>query len=206
MDDSSMQSKILILGNGPINEDIASDVDSFDRVVRFNFCSHMPENLGSKCTDLWLTGRGRQALALLDKPINPRLKQLSNIVITDPPPNPIGQAFFKVIKRKGKIDYGELLRQKFLVSGESARLTSTERDQLLDELLLLGKPAFKPRCASSGLLAMKYFLQHYNQVHIAGFGFKGWKRHPWQQEKQYVTNLITAKKVIPLVPSSVQLT
>lgn len=194
---------IIILGNGPIDVDIAEQVDSCERVVRFNFCASMPEKLGAKCTDLWLTGRGRQAAKLLTAPINPKLLNVKNVMITDPEPSPISQSFFKLIHRQGKIDHGGLLQQKYSPVEQSLRLSSEFRNSLLSRLLLLGKPSCKPRCASSGLLAIEYFLQQYPTVHIAGFGFKGWKRHPWQQEKQYISNLIAQGKVVPLVESSV---
>lgn len=194
---------IIILGNGPISADIAKQVDSCERVVRFNFCANMPENLGTKCTDLWLTGRGRQAAKLLTAPINPKLYNIKNLVITDPEPVATKQLFFKLIHRQGKLDHGDLLQKKYSPVGQSFRLSRAYRSELLSRLLLLGEPNCKPRCASSGLLAIEYFLQHYKTVHIAGFGFQGWKRHPWQQEKQYIASLINAGKVVPLVESSV---
>ena len=45
------------------------------------------------------------------------------------------------------------------------------------------------------MLAIEHFLKQQAQVHIIGFCFKGWKRHPWDLEKQYVASLIAKQKV-----------
>lgn len=197
------KSRVLILGNGPIEGDHAATIDAFDRVVRFNFCAHMPTHLGVKCTDLWLVGRGRHALSLLQSSIETQLPDLKSVMITNPEPNPLGQLFFKLIQRQEKIDHSKRLYAKFSMASEHQRLTSTTRKMLLNELLELGKPQYKPKCPSSGLLAINHFLKDHQQVHIAGFGFKGWKRHPWQQEQKYVKQLIDDNRVIPFVESSV---
>ncbi|WP_405128363.1 hypothetical protein [Pseudoalteromonas sp. PB2-1] len=191
------QPKIIILGNGPINTDLTEQVNHCPRVVRFNHCAAMPDYLGQRCTDLWLVGRGRQALSLLNTP-QMSLEGLSQVMITDPTPNSVAQFFFKLIQRKGKVDFGEALISAYAQKCQVERLTAQFRQSLLNELLALGSPIHRPRCVSSGTLAIAYFLVRFKYVHIAGFGFQGWKRHPWNLEKQFVEQLVAEKRVILL--------
>ncbi|RZF84026.1 hypothetical protein EXT46_04395 [Pseudoalteromonas sp. CO325X] len=186
---------VLILGNAPIKDNLAAQVDAFERVVRFNFCAGMPVNLGSKCTDLWLTGRGRQAAKLLQQPIAVDLGRLQNVVITDPPAQPVMQSLFRLIRRQGKYDHGAALLAKFAQSQSGWRVSKETRKQLLKRLHTYGKPQYKPVCPSSGTLAIDHFLQQGHRVTITGFGFQGWKRHPWDLEQRYVAELVDTGKL-----------
>ncbi|MCF2857136.1 hypothetical protein L1286_06625 [Pseudoalteromonas sp. SMS1] len=181
---------VLVLGNGPINMDISSEVNHFDRVVRFNFCSGFPEHLGEKCTDLWLSSRGKQAKKLAENFPKFNMENLQSVVLTEPAPNPFKQYLFKTIKRKGKIDFSNdiinNIENKHIVS----RLDKQYRRDHLIDLLKLGKPDHKPICPSSGLLAIAHFIERGHKVTIAGFGFQGWKRHPWRLEKKKVSQWV----------------
>ncbi len=180
---------VLIIGNGPIDEKLADQVDKFDRVVRFNNCAGMPSHLGTKCTDLWLTGRGKQAQRLAALPAIVAPHHLTKVMISDPKPNRFGQWFYQTIKRKGNIDHGEALLAKYAQAQEQGRVTQRCRMQLLNYLLGLGKPEHTPRWPSSGVLAINHFVSLGYHVYIVGFGFQGWKRHPWSLERRYVEQL-----------------
>ncbi|WP_105199947.1 hypothetical protein [Pseudoalteromonas sp. T1lg10] len=180
---------ILIIGNAPITADIRAEVDSYTRVVRFNFCAGMPQHLGRKCTDLWLSGRGRQAHKLAHSHLDIDPQQLLSLVITDPPPNPVTQTCFRLLGRQGSLDHGEALMAKFAPAHSKKRITAAVRQQLLAELLRLGQPECKPKWPSSGTQAIAHFVAAGTPVHIIGFGFQGWKRHPWRLERRYVAKL-----------------
>ncbi|WP_105253329.1 hypothetical protein [Pseudoalteromonas sp. T1lg75] len=183
------QEPILIIGNAPIGEDIRAEVETYTRVVRFNFCAGMPSHLGRKCTDLWLSSRGRQAHKLAHSPLDIDPRQLQSVVLTDPEPNPVAQRFFRLLGRQGSLDHGEALMAKFAQAHSSTRITSLARQQLLAELLRLGQPQCRPKWPSSGTQAIAHFAASGRPVHIIGFGFQGWKRHPWQLEQRYVAKL-----------------
>ncbi|MBS3797149.1 MULTISPECIES: hypothetical protein [unclassified Pseudoalteromonas] len=180
---------ILIIGNAPITEDISAEVETYTRVVRFNFCAGMPTHLGRKCTDLWLSARGRQAHKLAHSQLDIDPRQLHSLVITDPEPNPIAQRFFRLLGRRGNLDHGDALMVKFAGAQTSTRITALARQQLLTELLRLGRPDCTPRWPSSGTQAIAHFAASGRPVHIIGFGFQGWKRHPWPLEQRYVAKL-----------------
>ncbi|MEO2267702.1 hypothetical protein V1358_10345 [Pseudoalteromonas sp. YIC-656] len=182
-------SRVLIIGNAPIEKELAEQVDSFDRVVRFNHCAGLPKHLGTKCTDLWLTGRGKQAQRLANQAavIAPCL--LEHVMITDPVPNRFSQGFYKAIRRQSNLDYGASLLVKYAQAQSKSRISRCSRENLLIYLLGLGKPEHTPRWPSSGALAINHFVSMGYHVHIVGFGFEGWKRHPWELEKLYVEQL-----------------
>ncbi|MEM0516357.1 hypothetical protein WCN91_13205 [Pseudoalteromonas sp. YIC-827] len=180
---------ILIIGNAPITEDISAAVETYARVVRFNFCAGMPRHLDRKCTDLWLSGRGRQAHKLVHSHLDIDAQQLQSVVVTDPTPNPLTQRCFCLLGRQGSLDHGEALVTKFAPAHSKTRITALARKQLLTELLSLGQPECKPKWPSSGTQAIAHFVATGAPVHITGFGFQGWKRHPWLLEQRYVAKL-----------------
>tara|TARA_Y100000034_G_scaffold46183_2_gene56761 strand:+ start:559 stop:1149 length:591 start_codon:yes stop_codon:yes gene_type:complete len=192
------QPQIIILGNGPINTELAELIDCCPRVVRFNRCAAMPTHLGKRCTDLWLLGRGRQAQSLLTDPLVMPLEGISKVVVTDPAPNLFMQQLFKLIRRHGRLDHGDALFKHYGTGLQQERLTQQFRQSVLEYLLTLGPTIHKPYCPSSGTLAIVHYLKLFSKVHIAGFGFQGWKRHPWHLEKRYVSELIHENKVIML--------
>lgn len=195
MESSMTKQLVLIIGNGPVEDDISKSINSFDRVVRFNMCANMPEHLGLKCTDLWLVGRGKQGLKFTTAFPAIDIKRLQNVMITDPKPNLFTQTFYKLIQRKGCIDHGNKITLKYSEHANVERIPQHEKNAFLKHLHTFGKPAFKPKAPSSGVLAIEYFLKQQAQVYITGFGFKGWKRHPWNLEKLYVESLIAEQKV-----------
>lgn len=186
---------VLIIGNGPVEKDVSKALSSFDRVVRFNMCANMPANLGQKCTDLWLVGRGKQGAMLCAAFPGIDITQLKNVMITDPKPSLFTQPFYKLINRRGCIDHGDEIIRKYSPHANVSRIAQHDKTALLKHLYTFGKPAFRAITPSSGTLAIEYFLKQQAQVHIIGFGFKGWKRHPWDLEKQYVASLIAKQKV-----------
>ncbi|AXV63981.1 MULTISPECIES: hypothetical protein [Pseudoalteromonas] len=192
------QPNIIILGNGPVGAHIAASVNRCPRVVRFNRCADMPAHLGKRCTDLWLVGRGYQAHGLLERPLTIPLEGLSQVMITDPNPHPLLHCFFKLIHRKGKIDYANQLFKMYGLHCKCERLSAQFRQSLLAHLLTLGPVIHRPYCPSSGTLAIAFYLSQFDKIHIAGFAFRGWKRHPWHLEKRYVDGLIAANKVVLL--------
>lgn len=107
------QPEIIIIGNGPINTELAELIDCCPRVVRFNRCAAMPTHLGRRCTDLWLLGRGRQAQSLLTDPLVMPLEGISKVVVTDPAPNLLMQHIFKLIRRQSRLDHGDALFNRY---------------------------------------------------------------------------------------------
>lgn len=186
---------VLIIGNGPVEKDVSKALYSFDRVVRFNMCANMPAYLGRKCTDLWLVGRGKQGAMLCAAFPDIDIMQLKNVMITDPKPNLFTQPFYKLINRRGCIDHGDEIIRKYSPHANVSRIAQHDKTALLKHLYTFGKPAFKAKTPSSGMLAIEHFLKQQAQVYIIGFGFKGWKRHPWDLEKKYVASLIAKQKV-----------
>ncbi|MEI8641665.1 hypothetical protein P4S68_13415 [Pseudoalteromonas sp. Hal099] len=123
------------------------------------------------------------------------ITQLKNVMITDPKPNLFTQPFYKLINRRGCIDHGGEIIRKYSPHANVSRIAQHDKAVLLKHLYTFGKPAFKAKTPSSGMLAIEHFLKQQAQVYIIGFGFKGWKRHPWDLEKQYVASLIAKQKV-----------
>jgi hypothetical protein len=193
-----VDNSILIIGNGPVHKDISGIVESYERVVRFNQCAGLPSNLGKKCTDLWLSSRGREALKVAADLPALVSNELQEVMLTDPPQNRLKQKFFRAINRKGSIDFTELLvkplEPKYIIN----RLEKPYHSRVLSHILELGTPEHKPARISSGTIAIDYFLKKYDQISIAGFGFQGWKRHPWSLEKKYVEKLMLQDRIIKL--------
>lgn len=195
MECSMAKQSVLIIGNGPVEKDFSETLNSFDRVVRFNMCANMPRFLGHKCTDLWLVSKGKQGIKFTAAFPAVDIDRVQNVMITDPQPNRFMQFFYRLIKRKGSIDHGDEITLKYSTYANVERITHKAKEALLKRLYTFGKPVCKAKAPSSGMLAIEYFLQQQAQVYIVGFGFKGWKRHPWNLEKRYVESLIKQHKI-----------
>ncbi|WP_440054975.1 hypothetical protein ACSLBF_02120 [Pseudoalteromonas sp. T1lg65] len=187
--------RILILGNMPIARNLSDQIDGFDRVVRFNFCQGLPAHLGQKCTDLWLSSRGKQALKLANQFPNIKVLEQLNVMFTDPKPSPFSQWALRLIRRRSGVDYAQMIAANLPSSANINRICSTQHASFMKHLLTFSEPGGNYYGPSSGTLAIHHFLQHYQNVTIAGFGFEGWKRHPWQQEKNYVLQLISQHRI-----------
>ena len=114
---------------------------------------------------------------------------LEQVMITDPAGHPLSQWCYRTIRRKGNINHGSALLDKYAGARHLGRLTHQSRQALMTQLSTLGRTRHRAKWPSSGLLAIDHFIRHGYHVHIVGFGFTGWKRHPWELEKRFVEQL-----------------
>lgn len=180
----------ILIGNSSsvLEKNLEQQINSFKNVVRFNRfkIKGFEKKLGKKCTH-WVTGYN---LATANMPVNrnyfkdnldrlksehPELKQI--IVLTSTLTKKKDKDILKLAELKDSIDI-ELIYKEY-------------------------KPFFKIK-PTSGFLAIKYFLNKFSKISIAGFDFGKsyhyWgnesiadvpapnNKHSWVKEKEYVIN------------------
>jgi hypothetical protein len=200
------QRSVLIFGNGPCvkasgKKKLGKRVDEFDEVVRFNNYQLIPEVTGSKVTvEIYNGGTIRKHTK--------HSKDVCSTCLESGGWN--GFWAFGLVSRLfvgGGVDLRAKCLPPSLINGLKDKLKYTKLDELW----------YGP---TSGMLAIDFFLQHYQVVHIHGFSFTnlytGHEHHfygnsTWKDsvsdlfhlpgyERQYVHSLILEGRVKLLDP------
>jgi hypothetical protein len=185
----------IIIGNGSsiLNKNLGEYVDSFDNVVRFNRfqVENYKQDLGTKCTH-WVVGYN---LATDNMSVNNGYFKgnLDRLQSTHPELEEILILTSKATKNK---NLNEIKKLKQYVK---LNLVYKEYD-----LFFNAKP-------TTGFMTIKYFLNKFDKISIAGFDFGKshhyWGnysiadvpapegKHPWKSEGEYVDKLVKSNKI-----------
>lgn len=176
----------IFVGNGVIEKELGSLIDSYDHVYRFNrFVTKGFEKIvGTRCTH-WI---------------------LNNALVTD------SRDYFRKNISRVKKTHTEFL-QAYVVTTSTNQESILKNiktkynmfDYVIDTSFEGGFFKHKP---STGVVALKQVIKKYKQVDLVGFDFGQtnhyWGvetqsdrpgKHDWVKEKKYVENLITQKKI-----------
>ncbi len=195
---------LIIVGNGPIECDLSKQIDSADYVVRFNQPQTHNGMSGSKTDQLVFATSSKQAWMSLDDQ-----KFLSSKAVTDakeivfaihpliikkyhPQPNILSYCFGK------RADATFKAINTFGECGKTTRLLPPDFYLSAASALGIHDESLKNTFPSTGFLSIWQHLHddtHDYTIKICGFGWEGWKRHPWAQEKQWVNEQIAAGRI-----------
>lgn len=213
------EKSLIIVGSAPLNTDYSKFIDSFDCVIRFNNCKNYAVNSGKKTDILIVTNTGNPnknntlQFMLKDRfkeEIKKELPYLSNVkkiwfarpeitFLSNYLKNnfPIKNKFIihelKVFKVTGERDLiREIINAQKLQENEISVISDDLYIRTWKKLLSYGNTdAIIP---STGLLGIEMILddKSFNSYkkYIIGFGFDGWKGHPWHLEKMLVSDYI----------------
>ena len=185
---------IAIVGNGPVSKDQSGLIDACNVVVRFNEWKNYGQNSGLKADILCITNMGVPANriirgALIGKV--PHLDQISEIWFPrDSEVHKAHTAEFAPEYLLNEFDdlSVSLLDSNNLSAKRIVRFSAGFNRKIFRTLLLLGHRSF--HCPSTGIFAIEYILGEERfagyQKFLFGFGFQGWRGHPWATERDLV--------------------
>lgn len=220
---------LVIVGSAPLNRDYSKFIDSSDCVIRFNNCKNYAVNSGKKTDILILTRTGnpyrQKTLQFMlkdrsEEEINkelPYLKSAKQIWFARPGITFLEKYFKNNFPRNNKFRIHEL--KGFKITGQRDLMAEMINAQKMQEKKifvitenvyirtwqkLLSYGTTEAIMPSTGLLGIEMILddKSFNsyEKYIIGFGFKGWKGHPWHLEKmliKYYINRGILKDSIP---------
>lgn len=187
--------KIAIVGNADISPDQRREIDGFDQVVRFNAPppSHLHD--GMRTDVLYLANTAKQTPGLLHDPAyvdGPVFQMAGRIVLPLAPeiveshaPKP--QLHLRLLGRRH--DFTGLCRQIAARHGKPVEMLSAAAFHAAFAALGLAKSGRRSVMPSTGFLAVHHAFGSVPDgaaIHLFGFAFEGWKRHPWAGEKAWV--------------------
>jgi hypothetical protein len=189
--------RIAVVGNGPIDHGMASEIDDHDIVVRFNACSNYGTS-GRKTDILILVNTGGSGLRLSTEPdaINRDALEASKTIWLTVAPG-LAAEFASHTDLVGA-DHAELMRQNRIGSRCWSYISRESFLRAADHLEALG--AEPPALPSSGFVTISHLLHTMPRAKLTlyGFTFEGWDKHPWCAEKAFV---LAAGKSVKLRPA-----
>lgn len=195
---------LIIVGNGPIECDLSKQIDNADYVVRFNQPQLHNGMSGTKTDQIVFATSSKQAWMSLNdqKFLNSKavteaqeiLFAIHPLIIKKyhPQPNIISYCFGK----RADATYEAI--NVFGEHGKAVRILPPEFYLKAASIVGIQGDSLKNTFPSTGFLSIWQHLhddlENYT-IKICGFGWKGWKRHPWAQEKQWVSEQIAAGRI-----------
>lgn len=195
-----MPKRVCIVGNGRVDAGGGAAIDTADLVIRFNAPSQSAADIGSRTDILFLANSSKSMQAWLDEPglsanrLFPGAKEIvlpyhpSVVAKYHPRPNVLSRL-------KGRrADWTWQAIAVFGRQGKSVKVLSAAFYEEACDALGLAQEERRNFVPSSGYLAIRYALEHYLapewQVELWGFGWTGWKRHPWERERKWAMRQI----------------
>lgn len=192
--------KIVVVGSAPIHIDYSTFVDDAEVVVRFNDCKNIGGASGHKTDILFVNNTGSPAMRYIaERPF--ALKSCcQSAVIWFVRDSVVHHAHFQKVKtifqRYPVTDLDDLTEQIIdanqLQDRETHRVSRAFNEEIFDKLSLLSSSPFI--CPSTGFIGLMHILAdsaYTNcEIHVVGFGFEGWKGHPWSAEKKLINRYV----------------
>lgn len=200
-----MHSKTLIIvGNGPIGYDLSKTIDNADYVVRFNQPNNHSGMSGTKTDQLVFATSSKQAWMSLDNQSFLCSKAVTDaqeilfaihpLIIKKYHPQPNFLSYF--FGKRADATYKAI--NIFGEHGKTVKILPPEFYLKAASALGIQGKKLRECFPSTGFLSIWQHLQYRPenmQIKICGFGWKGWKRHPWAQEKQWVEEQIASGRI-----------
>ena len=194
-----------IVGNGPLSPEDRAVIASADRIIRFNLTPNLSEEPNAKTTELFLSCSSKQIGEFLSRGqfrSNIAFQQATRLVLPYHPD--IIKKYMRppsILSRlKGRrADWSQDCVRIADQAGKSTEILSVELYLTACKRLGISSAA-KEFFPSSGCLAILRELQNpqhlASELHVFGFGFVGWKRHSWIDEKALVAELESAGELV----------
>lgn len=187
----------VIVGNGDLSRDFSVDIDNADYVIRFNEPRLLDGWSGVKTDCLMLVNSSKaMQTKLYDSAfiVSPFFENADELVFVYHPQ--ILRRYFKrpfiasrVFKRR-KVDW---TREAIDILGGSGKMITILPPQFYlaacRDIGIEGEKLYQ-QFPSTGYLgiwrALREFWPAEWQINIVGFGFEGWRRHNWNDERLWV--------------------
>jgi hypothetical protein len=190
-----------IVGNGPLSLDDRALIATADRIIRFNLTPNLCEELDARTTELFLSCSSKQIGEFLSQGqyhSNSAFHQATRVVLPYHPD--IIKKYMRppsILSRlKGR--RADWSKDCLKIAGQTGKSTEIlPADLYLKACYRLSiipeKKEFFPSSGCLSILRELQSAQHSaSELHVFGFGYVGWKRHSWAEEKALVTELENA--------------
>ncbi|MFJ6327232.1 MULTISPECIES: glycosyltransferase family 29 protein [unclassified Rhizobium] len=192
----------FIIGNGSLEHDLSGAIDNADFVMRFNEPNLADDKSGSR-TDVLMLAASSKALHLrMADPAfleNAALKSAKILMLAYHPEvirkyHPRPNIFQRLRGRRA--DWTTQAIELMGHAGKEIRIMPPQF--YADGCAELGIAASRMRKVfpSTGFLGIRYALANLPtsewQISLCGFGWQGWKRHDWQNERSWVESKIAS--------------
>lgn len=187
-----------VVGNAPLGNDYSRQIDASDIVFRFNTAPEYGRNGGRKTDVLFLMNSGKSMQKHLADPVfldSELLREAGSIVLPyhpqiirryHPKPNLLSRLkgrkadlTWEIIRAAGHLQKQVTILPPSFYEGGCAELGIYEEER---------RNVF-PSTGFLGILyAMRQFPSLERKISLYGFGWKGWKRHPWDAEREWVSS------------------
>lgn len=191
-----MSAYIAVVGNGPLKEQAATEIDAAKLVIRFNVPAHTVAEAGNRTDLIFIGNTGRMMKKWLNRGAfesSQHFASAHRIIFPRHPDNIINLHVQKNLVRKilGKNKIYVKLGIKSLTRlGKEVSLCPPELGLSCYKELGLPTNCKSETIPSTGFLAIKYVLNLYpeEQIRLYGFTWQGWSGHPWQAEYDWLSS------------------
>ncbi|TPP11821.1 Urease operon accessory protein [Rhizobium glycinendophyticum] len=201
--------QVMIVGNGPVDDGVASLIDAADLVIRFNGSRNF--GVAGRRTDIVaVCNTGRPGAAMLADPEwrdSEAVRRTAEIwSVRDP--EKFGDLKPALAISHPELDdfcddYTDGFASFAAAKGKRHRIIHRDVHEALDETLLAldAEPYVVP---SSGLVVIEALLSDpahaEDTIILAGFGHTGWDGHPFEAERRLVDRYIASGRLMRLQP------
>jgi hypothetical protein len=204
-----MARKIIIVGNGRIEDGLARFIDAADMVMRFNDCRSIGPGGGR--TDIVAvcnTGRPGKAMTEGESWTGNHAVRLARSIWCVRDPDKFRAMEPDILRAHPELDdfcddYTHGFAAFARDHAKQFHVIPGATHDALDRELAAHAPA--PHVVpSTGLVAIAEFLNHFRQpsdrIFITGFSHQGWDGHPWQAEEAWMDDVMDRGELIRLTP------
>ncbi len=198
--------KIAIVGNGSVGPENLAHAERHEMIIRFNAPPEAHAAAGGKTDVLYLSNSSKQTQSILtDRTFLEGPFFTSTQTIMMPYAGSIVSRYMKkpnILSRlKGrKPDYSKDIASVATAFGKMTDTLTDEAYMYAAGLLGIAGDDLKQFFPSSGFLATLHTISQTGAddwpVNLFGFGFSGWKRHKWAEEKAVVESLQDEGKLV----------
>ncbi|MGN6549126.1 MAG: glycosyltransferase family 29 protein [Pararhizobium sp.] len=198
--------RIAVVGNAPLERDFSGEIDAADIVLRFNAAPEHGRHAGTKTDRLLIANSGKTSQRLIGAPgfrasavvaaagIIDLVFHPAIIAAYHPKPGPIARL-------KGRRhDLTGLAIDVFGAAGKPVRVLPPAFYERGCEVLKIAGIDRRRRFPSTGFLALLDTVDHLppdSEIRAYGFGWDGWKRHGWAEERSWFEEQVRRGRIIP---------
>lgn len=197
--------RVAIVGNSALSGHQRQEIDALDYVIRFNLTPNIASDSSARTNELFLSCSSKQVGSFLSERrfLEDVAFQRAHRIVLPYHPEVIASYMLKpswLSRLKGrKSDWTDICRLAALECNKELEIVPTQ--VYIDACRILGIDCSrKEYFPSSGFIAILRALErwqsHDDSITIFGFGFFGWKKHLWAQEKEAILSFKEKGQII----------
>lgn len=202
--------RLVIVGNGPLSRDFSVEIDAADFVLRFNEPKASVGMSGTRTDRLIMANSGKPMQRRLADPklaASPILRAARELVLPYHPA--IVRRYFRkpswLSRLKGRrADWTLAAIEAFGAAGVEIRVMPPHFYEAGCRALGLPPERLREVFPSTGFFGIWHALEHFPpgewRVELCGFSWKGWQRHAWGDERDWVARHVAEGRITLIDP------